>query len=288
MLGYSDSNKESGFLAASWMLHRAQSDLAVTARRLGRRADAVPRPRRRHRPRRRTDEPRDPRPGARIGRRPAQAHRAGRGHRGPLRQRAHRRAAPRADRRRRAHRVDRGARRVAWPGDRRGRRRSSTSSPRRSRRAYRELVHDDPAFAAFFRDVTPIAELSNLRLGSRPRRAGAPGPRGRAVDRSRSGRSRGPSPGRSRGSTSPAGTASAARSRRIAPRTGRRGSTSSRGCTARGPSSTASSTTPSSASRRQTWASPGCTPGWPPTMATNGAGRRSRPSTRGQCSSCCG
>ena len=37
-----------------------------------------------------------------------------------------------------------------------------------SRRAYRELVHDDPGFAAFFRDVTPIAELSNLRLGSRP------------------------------------------------------------------------------------------------------------------------
>ena len=25
MLGYSDSNKESGFLAASWMLHQAQS-----------------------------------------------------------------------------------------------------------------------------------------------------------------------------------------------------------------------------------------------------------------------
>jgi phosphoenolpyruvate carboxylase len=37
-----------------------------------------------------------------------------------------------------------------------------------SRRAYRDLVHDDPGFAAFFRDITPIAELSNLRLGSRP------------------------------------------------------------------------------------------------------------------------
>ena len=35
MLGYSDSNKESGFLAASWMLHRAQGELASTARRLG-------------------------------------------------------------------------------------------------------------------------------------------------------------------------------------------------------------------------------------------------------------
>jgi phosphoenolpyruvate carboxylase len=37
-----------------------------------------------------------------------------------------------------------------------------------SRRAYRALVHDDPEFATFFRDITPIAELSNLRLGSRP------------------------------------------------------------------------------------------------------------------------
>src|SRR6185503_9971715 len=37
-----------------------------------------------------------------------------------------------------------------------------------SRVAYRSLVHDDPGFASFFRDVTPIRELSDLRLGSRP------------------------------------------------------------------------------------------------------------------------
>ncbi|MEA2608007.1 MAG: phosphoenolpyruvate carboxylase, partial [Chloroflexota bacterium] len=37
-----------------------------------------------------------------------------------------------------------------------------------SRAAYRALVHDDPGFATFFRDVTPIRELSDLRLGSRP------------------------------------------------------------------------------------------------------------------------
>jgi len=34
--------------------------------------------------------------------------------------------------------------------------------------AYRACVWDDPAFPAFFQDVTPIAELSALRLGSRP------------------------------------------------------------------------------------------------------------------------
>ncbi|HEY7970582.1 MAG TPA: phosphoenolpyruvate carboxylase, partial [Candidatus Limnocylindrales bacterium] len=33
MLGYSDSNKESGYLAANWLLHRAQAALAATARR---------------------------------------------------------------------------------------------------------------------------------------------------------------------------------------------------------------------------------------------------------------
>ncbi len=32
MLGYSDSNKESGFLAAAWMLHRAQESLIAVAR----------------------------------------------------------------------------------------------------------------------------------------------------------------------------------------------------------------------------------------------------------------
>ena len=37
-----------------------------------------------------------------------------------------------------------------------------------SRATYRALVHDDPGFASFFRDITPIRELSDLRLGSRP------------------------------------------------------------------------------------------------------------------------
>ncbi len=42
-----------------------------------------------------------------------------------------------------------------------------------SNAAYRALVWDDPAFAAFFRDATPILELSALRLGSRPAARGA-------------------------------------------------------------------------------------------------------------------
>src|SRR5215217_5771208 len=35
MLGYSDSSKESGFLAANWLLYRAQEGLVATARRHG-------------------------------------------------------------------------------------------------------------------------------------------------------------------------------------------------------------------------------------------------------------
>jgi phosphoenolpyruvate carboxylase len=34
--------------------------------------------------------------------------------------------------------------------------------------AYKALVHDDPEFLAFWRQATPIDEISNLKLGSRP------------------------------------------------------------------------------------------------------------------------
>jgi phosphoenolpyruvate carboxylase len=38
----------------------------------------------------------------------------------------------------------------------------------RSERAYRALVHGDPDFVRFFSAVTPVDEISRLRLGSRP------------------------------------------------------------------------------------------------------------------------
>ena len=34
--------------------------------------------------------------------------------------------------------------------------------------AYRALVHDDPEFLVFWRQATPIDEISQLKLGSRP------------------------------------------------------------------------------------------------------------------------
>ena len=38
----------------------------------------------------------------------------------------------------------------------------------RSRERYRGLVYDDPEFVRFFGQVAPIAELSQLNIGSRP------------------------------------------------------------------------------------------------------------------------
>lgn len=38
----------------------------------------------------------------------------------------------------------------------------------RSLRSYRELVYETPEFVEFFREVTPIAEISRLKIGSRP------------------------------------------------------------------------------------------------------------------------
>jgi phosphoenolpyruvate carboxylase len=47
---------------------------------------------------------------------------------------------------------------------------------RDSEAVYRTIVHDDPAFVRFFENVTPVQEISRLRLGSRPaRRSGAAG-----------------------------------------------------------------------------------------------------------------
>jgi phosphoenolpyruvate carboxylase len=53
-------------------------------------------------------------------------------------------------------------------GESDGRRELMERMAERSERAYRDLVHGDPDFVAFFSAVTPIDEISRLRLGSRP------------------------------------------------------------------------------------------------------------------------
>ena len=117
--------------------------------------------------RRRADQPGDPRSGPGLGRRAAPVDRAGRGHLGQLFGPDDRPPPPRADDRRDPAGLRARARRAARAGA--GSRgadhgRARSDSPGR----VPALVHDDPAFASFFRDITPIRELSDLRLGSRP------------------------------------------------------------------------------------------------------------------------
>jgi phosphoenolpyruvate carboxylase len=174
MLGYSDSNKESGFLAASWMLHRAQGELASTARRLGVELTLF-----------------HGRGGA-IGRGGGPTNRAILGQapgsidgRLKLTEQGEVVAAHYANPHIAARHLEQvaGAVLIASTPEH-----DASLEPAiaegapildelaaASRSAYRALVHDDPAFARFFRDVTPIAELSNLRLGSRPAARGRQG-----------------------------------------------------------------------------------------------------------------
>jgi phosphoenolpyruvate carboxylase len=182
MLGYSDSNKESGFLAANRLLYRAQAALVETARRHGLELTLF------------------------HGRGGA----IGRGG-GPTNRAILAQAPGSIDGRLRM--TEQGeviAANYANPAIARRQLEQLTaavvlaSTPEHDKRvaeagvagaaaidelaatseaAYRALVWEDPDFPAFFRDATPVGELSALRLGSRPaargRRpvgAGASGP----------------------------------------------------------------------------------------------------------------
>ena len=167
MLGYSDSNKESGFLAAAWMLHEAQAALVDAAARHdveltlfhGR--------------------------GGAIGRGGGPANRAIMGSapgavdgRLKLTEQGEVIAANYTDpaiARRHLEQLTGAVLLASTPEhDRRAASARQEGGPvlaelaAAARAAYRALVHDDPGFPAFFRAITPIAELSDLRLGSRP------------------------------------------------------------------------------------------------------------------------
>ena len=90
MVGYSDSAKDVGRLAAAWELYKAQESHRRGRRAPRRAAHALPRPRRQRRPRRRPDLPRDPVAAARLDRRHAARHRAGRDDSGEVRPAGHR------------------------------------------------------------------------------------------------------------------------------------------------------------------------------------------------------
>ncbi|MGZ9277402.1 MAG: phosphoenolpyruvate carboxylase, partial [Candidatus Limnocylindrales bacterium] len=167
MLGYSDSNKESGFLAAAWMLHRAQEALVAVAR--ARNVELTLFHGR----------------GGAIGRGGGPANRAILGGapgsvdgRLKLTEQGEVIAANYADpaiARRHLEQLTGAVLIASTPEhDAAAEAALRDGAPlmdelaATARDAYRALVHDDPGFAAFFREVTPVAELSDLRLGSRP------------------------------------------------------------------------------------------------------------------------
>jgi phosphoenolpyruvate carboxylase len=168
MLGYSDSNKESGYVAANWLLHRAQADLAALAQRHGVELTLF-----------------HGRGGA-IGRGGGQLELAVA-------------AQPRGSVAGRLKVTEQGE--VVWTrygdpeialrhlealtaaavesvvadadtanggGDPPGAAAVMDELASTAGRAYRELVHDDHGFAGFFARMTPIDEIARLQLGSRP------------------------------------------------------------------------------------------------------------------------
>jgi phosphoenolpyruvate carboxylase len=167
MLGYSDSNKESGFLAANWLLYQAQAQLADVAHRHGIRLTLF-----------------HGRGGA-IGRGGGPTNRAilaqapGSIH-GRLKFTeqgeiiaAH--YANPAIARRHLEQVVNAVILASTPEHDR----EASAAEERGRgvmeelatgaqRAYRALVWEEPSFAEFFREMTPVTELSQLRIGSRP------------------------------------------------------------------------------------------------------------------------
>ncbi len=167
MLGYSDSNKESGFLAANWMLHQAQSDLVEVTRRHGLQLTVF-----------------HGRGGA-IGRGGGPTNRAIRAlapgsldGRLKLTEQGEVIAAHYADAtiaRRELEQMTNAVLAASTP-EHEARLGALAAEGRpimdelaeRARVAYRALVWDEPEFARFFRDTTPISEISALRLGSRP------------------------------------------------------------------------------------------------------------------------
>ena len=174
MLGYSDSNKESGFLAANWLLYQAQERLTEVARRHGVQLTLF-----------------HGRGGA-IGRGGGPTNRAILAQapgsidgRLKFTEQGEVIAAHYANpeiARRHLEQVVHAAISASTPeheqavGAAAARGRDMMDElAARAEAAYRALVWDEPAFADFFREVTPITELSQLRLGSRPAARGKAG-----------------------------------------------------------------------------------------------------------------
>ena len=168
MIGYSDSNKDGGYLASNWALYQAQERIARSLPAARCATGAVPRARRERGARRRAGQPRHPGPA--TGHHPGSfpRHRTGRGDRSAV---TAIQSWPTAI-------WSRSPARYYWPRLPRRRKRPprlpSTWRPAMERMAqvaqstYRKLVYDDPGFMEFWRYATPLEFISELHIGSRP------------------------------------------------------------------------------------------------------------------------
>ena len=171
MLGYSDSNKDGGIFTSNWELYRAEIalvELFDRARRSARHPAApVPRPRRHRRPRRRPELPGDPRAAAGHGARADPPHRAGRG------DRARSTRNPEIGRRNLETLVAATLEATLLQPTQDARRRAfleaaAGDQSQASMAAYRALVYETPGFTDYFFGATPIREIAELNIGSRP------------------------------------------------------------------------------------------------------------------------
>jgi phosphoenolpyruvate carboxylase len=167
MLGYSDSNKDGGIFTSNWELYRAEIALVELFDQLPTAqhpAAHVPRPRRHGGPRRRPELPGHPGAAARHGARPDPPDRARRGHRLQVRQ-------PEIGRRNLETLVAATLEATLLQPTKPRPRLSCRPRPRpvaASMRAYRALVYETPGFVDYFFSATPIREIAELNIGSRP------------------------------------------------------------------------------------------------------------------------
>jgi phosphoenolpyruvate carboxylase len=166
MLGYSDSNKDGGFLTSGWELYKAEIELARVFQAARRPPAPVPRPRRLGRPRRRPVLPRHPRPAGRRRFRPDPPDRTGRSDLDQVRQ---------PDTGRRNLEVLLAATLEASLTDHENKVEPAEQFhavmdelSARAFNAYRGLVYETPGFTTYFRQSTVVSEIASLNIGSRP------------------------------------------------------------------------------------------------------------------------
>jgi phosphoenolpyruvate carboxylase len=169
MVGYSDSNKDGGYLTANWQLHLAQRALAAVCRRLGvtltlfhGRGGTVGRgggP---------TNRAILAQPPDSVGGRlrlTEQGESVTNRYSNPALARRHLEQL--------VHAVIVAGERAAAASPRGGSwERALTKLSPLAERAYRELVHDTPELPRYFRAATPLDEIEHLNIGSRPARRG--------------------------------------------------------------------------------------------------------------------